>query len=353
MRRISLARGARGALGALGVLALAAGGACAGAGSPTQAGPDTARVPLTDLAAHRYLGFQGGLYPDGSNTPPADHAARGRLAAAQLVPLGPDGRPSASGRIVLLSVGMSNTTMEFCNGAFPRCNTASFVGQASADPAVNHATLVPVDGARGGQAAAAWTSPALPQYDSVAARLASVGLTEAQVQVAWVKQADIQPRVSLPAAGADAYVLEKALGQIVRALRARYPNLKQVFLSSRIYAGYAATALNPEPYAYEGGFAVKWLVAAQIRQGVSATPADTLAGDVGYGSVPWLAWGPYLWADGLRPRSDGLTWSAQEFAADGTHPNASADLKVGRMLLEFFKGSELTRCWFLAGQRCS
>ncbi len=350
MRRISLAPGVRGALA---VLALVAGGACAGAGSSAPPGPDTAKVPLNDLGTRTYLGFQGGLYPDGANTPPAGHAARGRLAAAQVVPLGPDGRPSPAGRIVLLSVGMSNTTMEFCNGAFPRCNPASFIGQATADAAVNHGTLVLVDGARGGQTPPSWLSPSLPQFDSAKARLTAGGVTENQVEVVWLKEADAQPRLSLPAPAADAYVLEKGLGDVVRALRVRYPNLRLVFLSSRIYAGYAGTPLNPEPYAYETGFAVKWLIAAQIRQALTAAAPDSLAGSLGYDAVPWLAWGPYLWANGLRPRSDGLTWSAQEYAADGTHPNATADLKVGRMLLEFFKASEFTRCWFLAGEHCS
>src|ERR671936_402607 len=47
---------------------------------------------------------------------------------------------------------------------------------------------------------------------------------------------------------------------IVAILRARYPNLKLVYVSSRTYGGYATTPLNPEPYAYDSGFAVKWLV---------------------------------------------------------------------------------------------
>src|SRR5512135_1849998 len=125
MRRLFLALGATAAIGT----ALVA-EACSGPGSPTAATPDTAKVPLNDLAGHTYLGFEGGLYPGGLNAPPAGHAARGRQRAPQVVPLGPDGRPSASGQIVLLSVGMSNTTMEFCNGAFPRCARESFWGQA-------------------------------------------------------------------------------------------------------------------------------------------------------------------------------------------------------------------------------
>ena len=77
--------------------------------------------------------------------------------------------------------------------------------------------------------------------------------------------------------------------------------------------------MNPEPYAYESGFAVKWMVANQIA-------GDSLNFDPGQGPVeaPWLSWGPYLWADGMEPRSDGLAWPCEYFQSDGTHPNASA-----------------------------
>jgi hypothetical protein len=109
--------------------------------------------------------------------------------------------------------------------------------------------LAIVDGAAGGQDAKVWTSAAAQNYDRVRdEQLAPLGLTEAQVQAIWLKQADIQPTSALPKANADAYYLEKALGDIVRACKVRYPNLQLVFLSSRIYAGYAATPLNPEPY---------------------------------------------------------------------------------------------------------
>ncbi|HEX9106163.1 MAG TPA: hypothetical protein VF832_03025, partial [Longimicrobiales bacterium] len=228
----------------------------------------------------------------------------------------------------------------------------SFIGQARSDPAVDHTTLVLVDGARGGQTPPSWASPTLAQFDSAQARLAKAGVTEAQVQIAWVKEADAQPRKALPDTGADAYVLERGLGDVIRAMKVRYPNLQQVFLSSRIYGGYATTTLNPEPYAYEGGFAVKWLVQAQITQQSGGTP-DSRAGDLSYARVPWLAWGPYLWADGTNARSDGLTYVRQDFGSDGTHPNQSADQKVGRLLLDFLKTSPFTKCWFLAGQRCS
>jgi hypothetical protein len=324
--------------------------ACAG-------GRDTTKVPLTDLGRGCYLGFQGGLYPDGANAPPAAHLAAGRAAAARIQPLDAEGQPSAGGRIVLLSIGMSNTTQEFCSaGGLPgSCEPWSFTGQAAADPTVNHTTLVPVNGAYGGRTTSAWTSPTAPDYDRVRDTwLRPLGLSERQVQVAWVKLANAQPRVSLPDTNADAYAMERQLGDVMRALKLRYPNLRQVFLTSRIYAGYATSALNPEPYAYETAFAVKWLVAAQIDQ-MGGHAADARAGSLRHdtGEAPWIAWGPYPWAAGTRARADGLTWVRTDFnPSDYTHPAQGARQKVGAMLLEFFETSPATRCWFVAGQRC-
>lgn len=64
-------------------------------------------------------------------------------------------------------------------------------------------------------------------------------------------QAEADLTTALPSRSADAYTLETELGEILRALKIRYPSLREVFLSSRTYGGYAATILNPEPYAYE------------------------------------------------------------------------------------------------------
>ncbi|HEV2718476.1 MAG TPA: hypothetical protein VG323_00540 [Thermoanaerobaculia bacterium] len=307
------------------------------------------RTPLNDLGNGKYLGqFEGSLYEHGANVPPADHEAIGLAQAALVRPLDRDGHPSPNGKIVMVSVGMSNTTQEFCAAGNPSpCTSWSFVGQANADPAVNHATLVLINGARGGQAADSWESPTQPDWDGVKTNLTAAGLTEAQVQVAWIKQANKQPATSLPSSSADAYRLAGQLGNIARALKVRYPNIRLAYFSSRIYAGYANTTLNPEPYAYETAFAVKWLIEAQVAQERSGT-ADTLAGDLGSAAAPWLAWSAYLWADGLNPRSDGLTWARSELESDGTHPAQAAEQKVGSMLLAFFKSDPTTKSWFVA-----
>jgi hypothetical protein len=318
-------------------------------------GSQTERVALTDLGTGRYLTFMGGLYPNGSNAAPVRHDSIGRARARLIQPLDAAGRPDAAGKYVLLSIGMSNTTQEFCTGGSSSgCDAWTFMGRAAADAAVNNTTLAIVNGAAGGQEASTWESPTQPNYDRVRdTRLAPRGLSEQQVQIVWLKVADAGPKVSLPAPEADAYTLERRMGNIVRALRVRYPNLQQVFISSRIYGGYATTPLNPEPYAYESGFSVKWLIQAQIDQSRTGTIADARAGDLSDPIAPWLAWGPYLWADGMTGRSDGLVWSRQDLtASDGTHPSQSGQAKVGVMLLEFFKSSPYTSCWFLAGHAC-
>src|SRR4029078_10223114 len=72
-------------------------------------------LPLTDLADGQYLGFAGGLYPGGSNTIPPAHLAAGIAMAKKVQPLDGNGNPDAqNGKTVLLSIGMSNTTQEFC-----------------------------------------------------------------------------------------------------------------------------------------------------------------------------------------------------------------------------------------------
>jgi hypothetical protein len=310
-------------------------------------------IPLIDMGSQTYKGFSGGLYENGTNSVPADHAKVGSSRAALVQPLDRSGNPSPTGKIVLLSIGMSNTSLEWC-GTGSNCTSPtsiSFMGKAAANSNVNHSTLAIVNGAQAGRDAQAWTSPSSPNYGMVKnERLSPLNLSERQVEVIWLKEADKDPTVALPSTSADAYVLETHLGNIARAFKVRYPNLREVFLSSRIYGGYATTTTNPEPYAYESGFTVKWLIQAQIDQMRNGgNVVDPRAGDLNYNGVSaWIAWGPYLWADGANPRSDGLRWLRSDFVSDGTHPSASGISKVSGRLMSFFLNSRFTKCWFRA-----
>ena len=299
--------------------------------------PTTTAVPLLDMGGSgSYHGFGGGLYPAGRNDPPAAHVS----AQPQV---------NKSQRFAMISVSMSNGAQEFCfsgmgNVGPQDCTDVSFIGQATADPSL-HDSLVIVNTAQGSRPAPDWDSPSDETYDVADSQLELFGLTPAAVQVAWIKQANRSPNIGLPNQSADAYRLLGTLGDIVRALKARYPNIKQVYLSSRIYSCREG-GLNGEPFAYESGFSVKWLIAAQIEQLASGT-VHPLAGDLGLDVAPWIAWGPYLWADGTNPRSDGLVWERGDLAGDCTHPSSLGQQKVGALLMDFFKSSALTSDWFV------
>jgi hypothetical protein len=290
-------------------------------------------VPLTELGPRQYKGFEGGLYPDGANHRPEAHERTGVLLATQVRPLDAQGMASDEGKIVLLSIGMSNTTQEF----------STFMRLAQAERQRNP-KLVIVDGAQGGMTAARICdleqAPGSRFWATVDDRLKAVHVSRAQVQVAWIKEADAQPTAAFPK---HAQVLEEELEKIVRLMRGRFANLKIVYVSSRIYGGYAKTKLNPEPFAYESGFAVKWLIEKQIN-GEGSLNFDPAAGEV---KAPWLSWGPYLWANGLSKRADGLIYEEKDFGNDGTHPSQSGREKVARQLLDFFTSDSTARPWFM------
>jgi uncharacterized protein (TIGR03437 family) len=286
-------------------------------------------TPFTDPFPAAYKGYAPGLYPNG-NQRPAAHEAIGLARAAQVVPRDSAGNPNPNGRIVLLSVGMSNTTQEF----------TAFISLAQQD-SLRNPRLQPIDGAVGGKTAYSIATSPDGYWPTVLQRIQSANATPAQVQVIWLKEADASPKGPFPD---HAQTLQSEIQTVIAQALARFPNLQIVYLSSRIYAGYATTGLNPEPYAYEGGFAVKWLIERQI-QGAAELDAAS-------GAFPWLAWGPYVWADGEKQRIDGLTWSCGDVRTDdGTHPSPSGQQKVARMLLDFFRTDPTARPWYLAAQQ--
>lgn len=294
------------------------------------AGTSTGLIPLTELGTGTYQGAEGGLYPNGSNERPAAHEAAGLAIAQAMQPLDANGNPDpVNGRYVILSIGMSNTTSEF----------RKFQETAGNDGSINPQVVL-VDGAQPGGTANRMNSPEYDFWTPIYGRLSEAGITPAQVQVVWIKQASPQPQRSFPV---YPQALQADLTGILQRLKTEFPNLKLAYLSSRIYAGYAASILNPEPFAYESGFAVKWVIEGQIN-GRPELNYDPAKGEV---QAPWLSWGPYLWADGLTPRADGLTYECSDFSDDGTHPAGGAREKVANMLLWFFKNDTTTREWFV------
>jgi len=296
-------------------------------------------LPLTELGAATYTrmdgqetSYTGGLYPDGSNTRPPEHEAAGLEAAAQIVPLDVEGNPDPeNGRIVLISIGMSNTMMEF----------EEFISRTHNDSRLNP-RLVLVNGALGNQTAERWDDPQAPAWGFTGDALARRNVTHQQVQVAWVK-------LTLTRGGdfpAKTLELQAHLENIARNLKQHFPNIRIAYFSSRTRSYTYERGLSPEPLAFEGGFAVKWMIEKQIN-GDPELNFDPQAGQV---KAPYLAWGPYLWIDGEKPREDGRVWLQADLTGDCTHPSASGREKVAEMLFEFFSTDSTAVNWFLAGR---
>lgn len=300
----------------------------------------TGLVPLTDLGTKTYKGEDGGLYGSGSNEPPPAHRAAVEAELKQIRPLDAEGRPAVDGKIVFLSIGMSNTTQEF----------SAFKRHADADPRKSRAVVL-VDGAQGGRVASVWANDAegtrgpnpWPVLDQ---RLKAAGVSPRQVQAVWIKHAQNAPHTlaQFPRMMHAQYLAVNIMLTLQR-LRQRFPNLRVAYLASRIYAGYATTPLNPEPYAYEGAFANRWVIQAQAK-GDPLLNFDPARGAV---LAPAVLWGPYLWADGVKPRGgDGLTWRREDLSPqDGTHPSPSGREKVAKLLLDFVQSNPLARSWYL------
>lgn len=188
---------------------------------------------------------------------------------------------------------------------------------------------------------AEWAPPQARPWDEAERRLTQAGVTPKQVQVAWIKLANKGPSGELAEHGKKLHSDTRAF---IRNARTRFPNLRIVYLGSRIYAGYANGRLNPEPYAYESAFVARGMIQQQVKG------ADELNYDAerGRANVPLLLWGPYFWADGTTPRkADELIWERRDFADDGVHPSDSGRKKVAEMLLRFFKSDPLAKTWFV------
>lgn len=282
-----------------------------------------------------------GLYADLSNEIPAAHLTKAREAANQIVPRDSAGNPSATGKIGLASIGMSNTEYEF----------RTFMEIASSRGMSNKVVLV--NGASEGQGTSEWSgvNDAFHPWSYLESQVSSAGLTKAQVQAVWLKITRIGPSSSFPGYIQD---MERDLTIIIKKLMDNgYTNVKLVFLGSRIYAGYTTNPyLSPEPAAYEGGFAIRYLI--QDQQGLySSTKSNWVDITYDYSSnqeYPVLVWGPYIWADGETTNSEGLDYVCSDLTNDGVHPAGGVDQgakgKVSNKLLDFLKTNELAKGWF-------
>jgi hypothetical protein len=88
-------------------------------------------------------------------------------------------------------------------------------------------------------------------------------------------------------------------------------------------------------------------LACAVEQQLRGDAALNFEAGRGAVKVPWLSWGPYLWANGERPRRDGFHFELSDFRDnDRMHHAPQGQKKTGKELLRFFKTDPTTRDWF-------
>ena len=217
----------------------------------------------------------------------------------------------------MISIGMCNTSKEF-GGNLGVDEEQGFEWRVMQDFFASlwrNPKLVVIDCAQSEMGANKWADATdLAPWVELETRLHDARVTRKQVQIIWLKQALGQPAnfgVWPTHAKRLQGFLETILNRLIdRNFAYALKNVQMVFLSPRTRAwtlddeGYHH---GPEPYAYETGFADKWLIEEQINPGVQGWP--------------WLSWGPYIWTDGRNERSDHFMWLCSDVARDCMHPN--------------------------------
>jgi hypothetical protein len=292
-------------------------------------------VPINDLGTAYYLGAEeGGLYANGSNVRPSGHDTSGVTLAQGIGPLDSNGNPDPTGKYVFISIGESAAQQPFFE----------FLSLAKADPSVNPSMVI-VNGATGGATAADLALPNNNFWNVIDNDyLPNAGVTAKQVVAAWINDVNGGPSGTFPS---DMTKLQGNFESLAQNLLTKFPNIKLAYFSSINYTGYSngLKNLSNEPYSYETGFAVKNAIQDQIN-GNANLNFDPTKGPV---LAPWIDWGPYYWANGMLPRSDGLVWTCQDLTNDGTHPSDPVGrVKVSTQLLNFLKTDDTASIWFLS-----
>lgn len=444
----------------LSTLARAQNGGCINAQPTTFLdGANTSYTPIAKNSGNTNCGtqtsppatFKMGYYTDGttySNSLSAVsnlHDTKAKAVAAAIRPLNPSGANctasnpvSASCAVVMAGVGFSNKQYEDCSTAdtvtgsttFPSYNCTSYSfngvfhsGQTAGSPTIN-TDIIFVPLAQGSMTTDKWAeslqfnngvplenannlnagpwgpvlgAAAVPPGSIVNSFITHLGANPLQVQVIYLKTADVYPWTGGPSkgptgdndtnnargqlnqlghtfpclttdvsstglsgrtGGSEVCFNVAQLGTMLRFLKIAFPNLKLVFLTSRMYPfGATPQNINADPYAFEYAFAVQQLIRAQIVQADNGGSTDPVAGDLSYTNAPVAVWGPYFYAGQCSGtfadvRSDGLCYSSSDMAADQVHPAQGAITKIvsgfsnwaGEM--SWFQNSPFASPWF-------
>lgn len=289
-------------------------------------------TPLCDLGSDSFMGYTGGLYPNGQNKPQGNYKLDIAQRADMVEPLDSNGIAAEDGKIVMIGVGASN----------PRTEFAAFQNLLDTFKSRNP-DLITVNTCQGGQGVQKMNNPADNYWKLADNIFDSMKVHPLQVQIAWIETENTQKGDSIfPSAPLS---LINDLKILLQTLKLKYPNLMLCYLSARAYSGWASSSLGKgleHPRDYYNGWACKWLIDS------AAAGKDGFIYKGNGAQIALPLYSTYMWTNKGDTRKDGFSVDCNtDIGADGLHLSAAGDMKLGAQILSFFAGDSSSIPWFI------
>jgi hypothetical protein len=291
---------------------------------------DTAKIPINDLGTRTYMGYVGGLYPGGTNTPSGTYARDLLNACKLVVPIDTFGNASATGNIVFISLGGSTSGKMFDS------MQSKTVNNPKTNPALR---LLKCSNGFGSASLNSILNPADPYWEHVTQIIRGNKSSYRQVQVIYLETDDSSVSVKFPS---RPDTVKTALQACFRTFKQLFPNCKLVYLLGRTqtfeYDTIKQKRFNREPAPYYFGWAVKWAIQDQINgaPGTAYKGKNTVS--------PLITWGWYEWGTDT-PRQDGFKWTQQD-TRDGLHATSVGEDTLSTRFQNFLLNDQTASIWY-------
>jgi hypothetical protein len=286
---------------------------------------DTAKIPLNDLGTGMFMGYMGGLYPNGSNEPSGQYAADLFDVNSSIVPLDKSGNPSSTGKIVFISLGAS------VGGHMMK----ALITKTQNNPLTNPSLFL-INCNQG--AGFASLNSIMNVNDNYWARVDHTITTKTspkQVQVIYL-ETDDSTNVKWPAKPTN---VKNDIDSCLRVFKRKFPNVKLVYVLGRTRTFGNMKYWNREPNPYYFGWGCKWAIEGQINgaPGTIYKGSDAVA--------PMLTWGFYEWADSQPRKTDGFSWNAYQ-TVDGLHASTEGQDTLTNRFQNFLLTDPYANIWY-------
>jgi len=286
---------------------------------------DTAKIPLNDLGTGMFMGYMGGLYPNGANEPSGQYAADLSDVSSSIVPLDKSGNPLNTGKIVFISLGAS------VGGHMMK----ALIPKTENNPLTNPSLLLINCNQGAGFASLNHIMNPADAYWSRVDRTITAKTSAKQVQVIYLETDD-----TTNARWPDkANLVKNDIDSCLRFFKKKFPNVKLVYVLGRTRTFGFMKYWNREPNPYYFGWGCKWAIEDQIN----GVPGTTYKGSDAV--APMLTWGFYEWADSQPRKTDGFSWNAYQ-TVDGLHASTEGQDTLTTRFQNFLLTDRYASIWY-------